>query len=285
MRISYNDAVREGVYPNPKIGSTLEHEIATSLNLDSCSKNRSAVASTSVTQFKIGKQTAALSKAIIADKLDRIEEVLVIRNLEMMPPTGDFNDKMNAVTGYFGLGGKCVLKDVKEFYALSTDKKIVYVRFLNRKAKFTAEKQLKDFKIQHPDVRFNVARPNVEKFSSDIRLSRDEIRMELLKIYTNALLKKNLDQYIPTYEAFKRGIFLDEKHFWNKGKLSMWVEFTDPTNTVSILTYSFCSDPFVGFEWTNPTPNPRFRVKHPGAEYNLATRGIHVLNEHAKRTN
>ena len=31
LRISYNSAVRDGVYPNPKIGSTLEHEIATSL--------------------------------------------------------------------------------------------------------------------------------------------------------------------------------------------------------------------------------------------------------------
>ena len=112
----------------------------------------------------------------------------------------------------------------------------MYVRFLNRKAKFTAEKQLKDFKILHPDVRFNVARPNVEKFSSDIRMSRDEIRMELLKLYTNALQGNQLDWYIPTYEAFKRGIFLDEKHFWNKGKLSMWVEFTDPTNTVAVLT-------------------------------------------------
>ena len=150
MRISYNDAVREGVYPNPKIGSTLEHEIATSLNLDSCSKNRSAVASTSVTQFKIGKQTAALSKAIIADKLDRIEEVLVFRNLDMMPVSGDFNAKMNSVTEYFGFGGKCVLKEVKEFYALSTDKKIVYVRFLNRKAKFTAERQLKTLKSKTP---------------------------------------------------------------------------------------------------------------------------------------
>ena len=238
-----------------------------------------------MTQFKIGKQTAALSKAIIADKLDRIEEVLVFRNLDMMPVSGDFNAKMNSVTEYFGFGGKCFLKEVKEFYALSTDNKIVYVRFLNRKAKFTAERQLKDFKIQNPDARFNVARPNVEKFSSDIRQSRDEIRLQLLKLYTNSLRTNNLDQYIPTYEAFKRGIFLDEKHFWDKGTLRMWVEFTDPTNTVSVLTYSFGSDPFVGFEWDNLTPNPRFRVKHPGAEYNLATRGIHVLNEHAKRTN
>ena len=231
----------------------------------------------SVTQFKIGKQTAALSKAIIADKLDRLEEVLVFRNLDMMSDTGSFNDKWNSVTEYFGVGGQCHLQNVKEFFALSTDKKIVYVRFHTKKAKFTAETQIKSFKTRNPGVRFNVARPNLDKFSSDIRLSREEIRYELLKLYTNTL-------NIPTEEAFKRGIFLDEKHFWNKGKLRTWVEFTDPTNTLAVLTYSFNSDPFVGFEWDNPIPNPHFRAKHPGAEYNLAIRGIHVLNTHTKRT-
>ena len=59
---------------------------------------------------------------------------------------------------------------------------------------------------------------------------------------------------------------------------------TDPTNTLAVLTYSFNSDPFVGFDWEDPIPNPRFRAKHPGAEYNLASRGIHVLNEHTKRS-
>ena len=98
LRYSYNSAVRDGAYPKPKMGSTLEHDIATGLNLDSSSKTRSAVASMSVTQFKIGKQTAALSKAIIADKLDRLEEVLVFRNLDMMSDTGSFNDKLNSVT-------------------------------------------------------------------------------------------------------------------------------------------------------------------------------------------
>ena len=138
--------------------------------------------------------------------------MLVIRNLDMMSDTGNFNDKLNSVTEYFGEGGRCHLKNVKEFYALSTDKKIVYVRFLTKKAKYTAETQVKDFKTRNPDVRFNVARPNVEKFSSDIRQSRDEIRLQLLKLYTNSLTTHNLDQYVPTLEAFKRGIFLDEKH-------------------------------------------------------------------------
>ena len=78
VRKSYNGAVTEAVYPNPQMGSSLELDIATSLNLDSCHKNRSAVASLSVTQVNLGKQVAALSKAVIADKLDRIEEVLVI---------------------------------------------------------------------------------------------------------------------------------------------------------------------------------------------------------------
>ena len=92
-----------------------------------------------------------------------------------------------------------------------------------------------------------MARPNVDKFSSDIRQSRDEIRLQLLKLYTNSLTTNGLDHYVPTFEAFKRGIFLDEKHFWDKGRLRMWVEFTDPTNTVAVLTYSFGSDPFMGF--------------------------------------
>ena len=210
--------------------------------------------------------------------------MLVFRNLDMMADTGTFDDKLASVTKYFAAGGSCHLLNVKEFFELSIDKKVVYVRFHSKKAKYTAEKQLKEFKSRNPGVRFIVARPNLETFSSDIRLSREDVRYELLKLYTNTLQTKQLDQYIPTEEAFKRGIFLDEQHFWEKGKLRTWVEFTDPTNTLAVLTYSFNSDPFAGFEWENPIPNPRFRIKHPGAEYNLATRGIHVLNSHTKRT-
>ena len=176
------------------------------------------------------------------------------------------------------------MPNVKEFFALSVEKKELYVRFLNKKAKFTAEKQIKNFKTLNPGYRFNAARPNLEIFSSDIRLSREEIREKLYQLYTNTLRIKNLAQYTPTVEAFKRGIFLDEQHFWERGKLRTWVEFTDPTNTLAVLTYSFNSDPFVGFDWENPIPNPRFRARHPGAEYNLASRGIHVLNEHTKRS-
>ena len=98
----------------------------------------------------------------------------------------------------------------------------------------------------------------------------------------SSLNANDLGQYVPTFEAFKHGIFLDEKYFWDKGTLKMFVEFTDPTNTVAVLSYSFGSDPFLGFEWDQPTPNPRLRGKHPEAEYNLINRGIHVLNKHVK---
>ena len=100
LKVQYNDAVREGV--KPELGSTLEHEIATSLNLNSSRKNRNAVASMSLTQYKVGKQTVALSKAVIADKLDKLEEVLVIRNLDMMADNDSYDDKLASVSRYFG---------------------------------------------------------------------------------------------------------------------------------------------------------------------------------------
>ena len=83
-------------------------------------------------------------------------------------------------------------------------KKVVYVRFNTRKAKFAAEKLVKDLKTHNPGLRFTVVRPNLDAFSSDIRLSRDEIRYELHKLYTNTLKIKNLEQFIPTEEAFNR---------------------------------------------------------------------------------
>ena len=106
--------------------------------------------------------------------------------------------------------------------------------------------------------------------------------MQLFKLYMSSLNANGLGQYEPSFEAFKRGIFLDEKYFWDKGTLKMFVEFTDPTNTVAVLSYSFGSDPFLGFEWDQPTPNPRLRAKHPEDEYNLINRGMHVLNKHGK---
>ena len=72
-------------------------------------------------------------KAVIADKLDRIEEVLVVHNLDMMPATGTFNVKYNAVMEYFGEHGRFHIPGVKEFYALSTEKRIVYIRFWTKK--------------------------------------------------------------------------------------------------------------------------------------------------------
>ena len=101
-------------------------------------------------------------------------------------------------------------------------------------------------------------------------------------MYVNSLKFNGLGKNEPTYEAFTRAIFLDEKYVWEKGTLKMWIEFTDPTNTVAVLSYSFGSDPFSGFEWNNSIPNPRFREKHPEDDYSIVNRGVHVLNEHVK---
>merc|ERR1712082_211183 len=95
----------------------------------------------------MGMQIGALSEAVIADKLDKAEEVLVVRNLDMIPTHGSFNTKFNAVMTYFGAQGTCVLEGVKEFYALSTDKRIVYIRFLTKKAKYTAKAKFKSFQV------------------------------------------------------------------------------------------------------------------------------------------
>ena len=277
LKAKFDEAVTLGVTPG--IGSNLEHLIATGLNLTSSHVNRSTVASMSHTQYKLGKQTVELSKAVLSDKMEKLEEVLVIRNLDILSSQDDYDANLATVESSFGF-----LKNVKEFFALSIEKKVVYVRFNTRKAKFVAENQFKSFRIQNPGRTFNVSRPTLETFSSDIRLSREALREKLLHLYTNALQRENLEQYTPTPEAFKRGIFLDEQHFWEKGKLRTWVEFTDPSNCLAVLTYSCDSDPFVGFQWENSIPNPRFRAKHPGDEYSIANRGIHVLNKYTKRT-
>ena len=277
LKLRFDEAVELGAAP--EIGSNLEHLLATGLNLHSSNSNRNAVASMSQTQHQIGKQTAKLSKAVISDKLDKLGEVIVIRNLDMIAPQDSYDVNLALVERTFNF-----LQNVKEFFALSIEKKVVYVRFQNQKSKFVAEKAIKNFKSQNPDQRFIAARPNLETFSSDLRLGREELRDTLLGIYSNALRRNNLGQFIPTPEAFKRGVFLNEQHWWERGKLRTWVEFTDPTNTLALLTYSFNGDPFVEFEWDNPIPNPRFRAIHPGEEYWLSARGIHVLNNYTKRT-
>ena len=79
----------------------------------------------------------------------------------------------------------------------------------------------------------------LDRFPSDIRQSRDEIKAHIFKLYVNILRLKGLAEYEPKMEAFKRAIFIDEKYVFEKGILKMWVEFTDPTNCTAILTYSF----------------------------------------------
>ena len=68
---SFYPAVSAAATPHMAWGSALEHDIATRLNFDSTKTVRGAVLAISGTQFKLGKQVGALSKAIISEKLDK----------------------------------------------------------------------------------------------------------------------------------------------------------------------------------------------------------------------
>ena len=96
------------------------------------------------------------------------------------------------------------------------------------------------------------------------------MKQHIFKKYVNILTIKRLNQYIPTIQAFKRAIFLDDKYLFEKGKLKVWVEFTDPTNCTGLLAYTFGNDPFSTMEWENPIPNPRFRAKNSEQQYSIA---------------
>ena len=98
--------------------------------------------------------------------------------------------------------------------------------------------------------------------------------------YVNNLLRNGKDVYTPLQPAFSRGIFVDEKTTLVGGKFELWYEFTDPTNMTDILVYYYGHNPFIGFEWNNPIPNPKFRVKHTNPdEWGIGVRGIHILNK------
>ena len=94
----------------------------------------------------MGKQVAALSKDVIATKLDRSEEVILLRKLDIIPQHGSFNAKFDSVMGFFGREGKCPLFAIKEMYALSLTNRLVYVCFWTKRAKFEAEAAIKLFK-------------------------------------------------------------------------------------------------------------------------------------------
>ena len=102
-------------------------------------------------------------------------------------------------------------RGVKELYALSTEKRIVYIRFWTKRAKYNAEAKFKAFKSSNPGCQFIVARPNQEKFPSDVRQSREEIRSHLYKLYVNSLKFNGLGQNEPSYMRPSR-----EQFSWTK---------------------------------------------------------------------
>ena len=116
----------------------------------------------------------------------------MIKKLDIIPQDGTFNVKFNAVMAFFGSEGACHLPGIKEMYALSLDKRIVYIRFWTKKSKYSAEAKIKLYKSQNPRCQFISSRPNLETFPSDLRQSRDEIKLHIFKIYVNTLALKGL---------------------------------------------------------------------------------------------
>ena len=60
-------------------------------------------------------------------------------------------------------------------------------------------------KTRNPNHQLFTNRPNVEKFASDLRESRDEMKKHIFNKYINILTINRLIEYVPMCPAFKRG--------------------------------------------------------------------------------
>ena len=153
MRKSFIPAVYAAAAPDLVWGSELKRDIAIRMNRDSTVNLRVAFADMSDAHIKMGKQVAALSKDVISAKLNKSEEVLIIKRLDtVIPQQGNFNSKNEAVMHFFSRDGTCPLLLIKEMYALSLVNRLVYIRFWTKDAKFKAEAKIKAFKAQNPDI-------------------------------------------------------------------------------------------------------------------------------------
>ena len=127
-------------------------DIATKLNLETGAKLRNTVADLSDSNIKVGTQVGKLSKEVFAEKINKSEEVVLIKNLgHIIPSHGDFKTKFEAVLTFFSKDGTCPLVGLKEVYALSIKFSLVYIRLWTRNDKFKAEQKIKDFRIKNPN--------------------------------------------------------------------------------------------------------------------------------------
>ena len=89
------------------------------MNLESGSNLRISVAELSDAHIKVGMHVGELSKEILTDKLNKSEEVILVKNLgNIIPNHGDFKTKIEAFITFFSKDGACPLVGLKEVYAL-----------------------------------------------------------------------------------------------------------------------------------------------------------------------
>ena len=73
------------------------------MNLESGANLRSSFADVSDSNIKVGTQVGKLSKEVFAEKINKSEEVILVKNLgNIIPSHGDFKTKFEAVLTFFG---------------------------------------------------------------------------------------------------------------------------------------------------------------------------------------
>ena len=51
-----------------------------------------------------------------------------------------------------------------------------------------------------------------------------------------------------------------------------------------IFVFYHGCDPFIGFDWSNPIPNPKFRANHGDPKiWGIMVKGIHNLNKNSPK--
>ena len=78
---AFNPTVHAAASPDLVWGSAFERDIVTKLNLESGSNLRSSVAELSDSNIKVGSQVGKLSKEVFAEKINKSEEVIIVKNL------------------------------------------------------------------------------------------------------------------------------------------------------------------------------------------------------------
>ena len=106
------------------------------------------------------------------------------------------------------------------------------------------------------------------------------IKAYLWRLYEGTITRHGKGELSSHPGVFSRGISVDEKSTRVNDMFKLWYEFTDPTNMTDILLFYHGCDPFIGFDWSDPIPNPYFIANYSYLNiWGIMAKGIHILNK------